>query len=292
MHNNANQSISSSSTFQSKEITCPSRDFTGIWIPREIWLRNELKPLEKMLWAEVQSLFNRDKGGCYATNEYLANFLGVSERYVREMLSHLKEIGFIVEVSFDGRQRVIKAILPPQDFSSIQTGTSSEQRGTIVPGGGTTVPVMEEPQFRAPIYIENKEDNKDIAQSAQTATPLRAKPKLEIIIFDPDKKEFLGISEKDLSDWQVAYPGIDIKRELALMKQWILSNPSKAKKTLWRKFITNWLNSACEKHTNKLAYQSAKGSGHGKNIKDSIRERQLEEYKQHNGDFETNVLKF
>jgi hypothetical protein len=269
-----------------------NRDFKGIWIPREIWLRSELKPLEKMLWSEIHSLFNRDQGGCYATNEYLANFLGVTERYVRGMLKRLKDFGFLVEVSFDGRQRVVKAILPPEDFSSNQSGTSSRQRGTTVPGGGTAVPPGQESQFQAPIYTDKKAHNKDIAQSSQTEEPLRAKSKLEAIIFDPEKKEFSGISAKDLSDWQIAFPGIDIKRELALMKQWILSNPSKAKKTLWRKFITRWLTGAYDKNTNKQAYQSAKGSSYGKNVKDNIRERQLEEYKKHNGDFETNVLKF
>lgn len=95
-----------------------NRDFKGIWIPREIWLMENLSAQEKCLWAEIHSLFDREKGGCYASNEYLMDFVGVKERRLQEMMASLKEKGLIIQVSFNGRERVIKAVLPPEDFGA------------------------------------------------------------------------------------------------------------------------------------------------------------------------------
>lgn len=38
-----------------------------------------------------------------------------------------------------------------------------------------------------------------------------------------------------------AYPACDIRRQFLVMEQWLKSNPSKARKSNWRRFVTNWL---------------------------------------------------
>lgn len=53
---------------------------------------------------------------------------------------------------------------------------------------------------------------------------------------------FERITDEDYGEWREAYPAVAIKQELAKANQWLLSNPSKSHKRLWRKFITNWLN--------------------------------------------------
>jgi len=92
-----------------------NRDFKGIWIPRQIWTAKELSCQEKCLWAEIHSLHDREMGGCYASNQYLSEFCGVKERRLQEMISKMKSLGWLVQVSFDGRTRVLKAIEPQQD---------------------------------------------------------------------------------------------------------------------------------------------------------------------------------
>ena len=42
----------------------PSRDFKGIWIPKDIWKSDQLSTMEKVLFVEIHSLDNKD--GCYA----------------------------------------------------------------------------------------------------------------------------------------------------------------------------------------------------------------------------------
>jgi len=50
-----------------------------------------------------------------------------------------------------------------------------------------------------------------------------------------------NISADDIKQWDVAYPNANVAQQIEAMNQWLISNPSKAKKKLWRKFITNWL---------------------------------------------------
>ena len=60
--------------------------------------------------------------------------------------------------------------------------------------------------------------------------------------WSPDNS-FERITEGDYEAWEEAYPAVAIKQELERANQWLLSNPKKAKKRLWRRFITTWLNS-------------------------------------------------
>ncbi len=45
----------------------PSRDFKGIWIPKEIWLSDQLSLMEKILLVEIHSLDN-ERGVLQPTN--------------------------------------------------------------------------------------------------------------------------------------------------------------------------------------------------------------------------------
>jgi len=90
------------------EDTPAKRDFKGIWIPKEIWLDHDLNPTEKCLLAEIHSL---DQGsGCYASNQYLADFIGRSKQRVADMLTSLRKKGYIKDLSVNGDRRHLRAI--------------------------------------------------------------------------------------------------------------------------------------------------------------------------------------
>lgn len=84
------------------------RDFKGIWIPKEIWLDNRLNALEKMILMEIDSL-DTDEKGCYATNDYIAEFCQCTSKKVSLAVKKLIELEYIELVKFDGRRRVIKS---------------------------------------------------------------------------------------------------------------------------------------------------------------------------------------
>jgi Mn-dependent DtxR family transcriptional regulator len=88
------------------------REFKGIWIPKYIWEHENLSPLEKILFAEIDSF--EGKNGCFASNSYLAKILKVSPGRISQMVSSLKEKGFIsVKINYrvgtkEVSQRIIR----------------------------------------------------------------------------------------------------------------------------------------------------------------------------------------
>ena len=86
------------------------RDFKGVWIPREVWLDENLSALEKVILIEIDSL-DTEENHCYASNKYLAEFCRCSEIKVSQAIKKFLELGYIEQISFDGRTRVLKSRL-------------------------------------------------------------------------------------------------------------------------------------------------------------------------------------
>ena len=85
----------------------PSRDFKGIWIPKDIWESEQLSIMEKVLFVEIHSLDN--ERGCYASNRYFAEFFRVSERQIQTHIASLKTKGFVTVTIQNRYERVIRA---------------------------------------------------------------------------------------------------------------------------------------------------------------------------------------
>lgn len=86
-----------------------NRDFKGVWIPKEIWLNDELTMLEKVILIEIDSLDNENH--CIAGNDYLAQFCQCSESKITLAIKKLQKLGYIEVISFDGRHRKIRSCL-------------------------------------------------------------------------------------------------------------------------------------------------------------------------------------
>ena len=83
------------------------REFKGIWIPKEIWLDDNLTWSEKMLLVEIDSLATLEKG-CIATNEYLSSFFNLSKDRISKLISSLKAKGYIeVKLIYNGDTKQI-----------------------------------------------------------------------------------------------------------------------------------------------------------------------------------------
>ena len=85
---------------------------------------------------------------------------------------------------------------------------------------------------------------------------LSASVSVSNISFDLSSLSWCGISDDDVKGWKEAYPACDIKIELAKMKEWVLSNKAKGKKSNWRRFITNWLSRSQDRGGTKKGKQS------------------------------------
>ena len=84
------------------------RKFKGVWIPAPIFLHPNLSPLEKILWADIDSFTSSD-GVFHKSNETIAEQLGVSERTVSRSIRNLQSLDMIWVDMNGGRHRSIKS---------------------------------------------------------------------------------------------------------------------------------------------------------------------------------------
>jgi hypothetical protein len=88
-----------------------NRKFEGIWIPREVWLSEEMTLQEKVFLVEISSLDNAN--GCYANNEYFSKFFGISKTRVSNIINALVQKGLLtsyIKVE-EGNKRYLKTLL-------------------------------------------------------------------------------------------------------------------------------------------------------------------------------------
>lgn len=81
----------------------PVKEYTGVWIPADVMECEGLSPMEKILYGEIAGFRE-----CYASNAWLANRIGRTERSVQMMLAKLIKIGFVEKCGFNGRFRLIR----------------------------------------------------------------------------------------------------------------------------------------------------------------------------------------
>lgn len=67
-----------------------NHEFKGVWIPATIWLNTELSIQEKMLLVKIDSFKE-----CFASNQYLADFMGLSVPRVKAIIGNLRKLEFI-----------------------------------------------------------------------------------------------------------------------------------------------------------------------------------------------------
>ncbi|WP_354092888.1 conserved phage C-terminal domain-containing protein [Clostridium gasigenes] len=70
------------------------RAFKGIWISSELWLKKDLTLIEKVFLVEISSLDGM--AGCYARNDYFANFFDLSKSRCSTIINTLKKKGYII----------------------------------------------------------------------------------------------------------------------------------------------------------------------------------------------------
>ena len=253
----------------------PQTRFTGIFIPAEVLQLENITLMEMMLLSWIDALFCKQKGGCFASNEYLASKLRVKENTIAKSLTNLRQLGYIEDVSFDGRTRVIKAKIG-KIIDESQSNADLDLNPT--PIGKKSNPAMD--KNPNPSYIESKEERKDYILSRERdkrAAPAAPKKNKDFIFYGSHVKltstEYeklfheLGASTlKDLIDRVNDYcaaTGKSYKDYAAAI----------------RNFNRNKSNNTTQRTKNET-------------FKESVRQRQLEDYKRSNGGFGDNVIKF
>ena len=84
-------------------------DFKGVWIPRELWLTKNLKPMEKFFLLEIESLDGEN--GCFASNAHFSDLFDVSKGRCTQIIKKLESNGWVkIELTREGKQIVKRTI--------------------------------------------------------------------------------------------------------------------------------------------------------------------------------------
>ena len=208
-----------------------NRDFRGIWIPRHIWLDKNLKPIEKILLAEIESLGGLHDG-CFASNQYFADFLDLSKDRTSKLISGLKNKGYItVELSYkEGSYEVDKRIIKANPSSYFCLGGS-----THLEGGGENND-----------YITN---NYNINNNNKTS---KKKATKEVRHKYGEFKNIL-LSDKDLEKLKAEYGEELVEKYIKKMDEWIELNGRHYKN--YYLALRQWMNKEVSKKQQKVEKQ-------------------------------------
>lgn len=92
------------------------RQFKGVWIPKDIWVNDNLNLQEKCFLTEINSLDDEERG-CFALNEHFAKFFNLSKNRCSEVIKSLQDKGYIdVNYKYEGRKIVERTIRVKNKF--------------------------------------------------------------------------------------------------------------------------------------------------------------------------------
>lgn len=209
------------------------RNFTHITIPAEIWLRRDISMQAKALWAELRSLHSRERGGCYASDDYLMEFMGLKRSRLHEVFKELKDACLMEVVSFNGRQTVRKAIVPEVEYGEVTRQQVSSTPDSRYPENRTaTIRKTGSAQ-----YIYNKEENKeDICANsvdASTLISLKKERAKNVTTTDEEHKKLIekfGAAKTqegylDLAEWKESATPSQVKKhssDYRRLRKWVI----------------------------------------------------------------------
>lgn len=160
---------------------------TGIWIP--VWIENlNLSHSQTKLYAEIVSL--HDKGGCFASNRYFGELLGLKMDTVSRLITSLKKLGLLEQTGFDGRRRFLKPLLAKQNRTEKKTKEPLEKNPTLA--------VQEEKPAVEKLQVRSAK--KSNAEWEKTTAPLVSTLKVQNKVHTKRSwEEFKKWSERSLS---------------------------------------------------------------------------------------------
>lgn len=112
------------------------RNFKGIWIPKEIWLAEDLTLQEKVLLVEIDSL-DDEITGCYASNKYFSKFFKLTTQRVSQIINALASKKYIsITFEYQGKEiekRILKINRPP--YPNVEVSNKFDRYQENLQGG-------------------------------------------------------------------------------------------------------------------------------------------------------------
>ena len=208
-----------------------NRDFRGIWIPKEIWLSKDLSTNEKILLAEIDSL-GGSSDGCFASNQYFADFFDLSKDRISRLVSGLKNKGYItVELIYkEGTCEVDKRIIKLNPYSYFYQGVQNYQGGI----GENTKDITNN---------YNINNNNKTSKKKSTKEPRHKYGEFKNVL----------LSDKDLEKLKAEYGEELVEKYIKKMDEWIELNGRRYKN--YYLALRQWMNKEVSKKQAKVEKQ-------------------------------------
>ena len=161
----------------------PVREWTGIFIPAETWLDDNLTLLEKHFFIEIKDLDNND--GCYASNKHFSKFAKISKGRCSQIINSLLKKGYIkIHLHKKGKQIIKRTIR----VVNILEGGGRYPRGGYLENDKESIPKESIPNLEKDIYPKNKKVDLNKLKKDKT----KAIPKKKDLI----QKSYINLTKK------------------------------------------------------------------------------------------------
>lgn len=151
-------------------------------------------------------------------------------------LSDLQSVGLIARYESNGDQFIFlpsfeekQPYLNPKKEAKPKIPRPTPEQVQTNSGPGPDKPAL---KVKENLKVKDKEKIRD----ATTRNPGSRPPGISYA-----EGIWTGITDEDRAGWGKAYPACDLNIEFAKMTEWLKANPTKGKKSNWRRFINNWL---------------------------------------------------
>lgn len=181
-------------------------------IPATVLFNNSLKPNEKLLYALITALSNKE-GYCYASNKYLGEKLGVDPKTITSWLADLRKFNYImVDLIRNENKEIIQRKIYPHDVPY--------PLNNVYPSPSKNVEATHQ------ISEDNNINNKNI----NTHTVTKKKYSENIYLYDFEYKELINIYGEnkthkcieELSLYKKS-KGVEYKSDFATIKRWVIA---------------------------------------------------------------------
>lgn len=109
----------------------------------------------------------------------------------------------------------------------------------VNPGESKTIPCVQAHHY----HYQDQDHSEDHSDSTERRKPPATEAEAaqgKTLTWNPGDG-WAGITETDRQGWRVAYPAVDLDIEIARAGEWLRSNPAKAPRSNYRRFLTGWL---------------------------------------------------
>jgi len=206
----------------------------------------ECDPMARLLFVGLWTLADRDGRLACRPMRIKAELFPYDNCDMGELLGQLQKRGFIDIYDSEG---VTVLEIPkfaehqrchPEERSESLPARAKHETGKLPGEPGNNPAICASFPLPLSSFPFPSSSCPSVAVPKESAALPKRQPQTAALVWDP-LEGWVGITDADRTAWATAYPAASLTAELAKASEWLRSNPTKAKRSNWRKFLTGWL---------------------------------------------------